>query len=146
MTRQEIGRNIETYVARQRSIRHWLTQASNPQQSAELERTLRVVSIVLLCLTKKLSASIRTDVRSAPRATWRMSLDDINVQLVALKTELRQIEEAREDTFKVTDDPTSLLPRIEYLAIASTLESIAVETRAELTEVEARAQVLHGHS
>lgn len=37
MTGQEIVQGIEAYVAKHQSLRHWLSQASSPQQRAELE-------------------------------------------------------------------------------------------------------------
>jgi hypothetical protein len=145
MTQQEIVQGIEAYDAKQQSIRHWLTQATNPQQCAELERALRIVTVVLFGLSRELTKAISTGVRASPRAAWRTSLDDIDAQRLALKAELGQMEDARDDTLKAADDPADTLPRDEYLAIAAKLESIAAEMRAGITELEARAQLLRGH-
>jgi hypothetical protein len=94
---------------------------------------------------KTMTKAISTGVRASSCAAWRTSLDDIDAQRLALKPELVQMENARDDTFKAADDLTLSLPRDEYLAIAAKLESIAAEMRADITELAARWQHLHGH-
>jgi hypothetical protein len=134
MTRQEIIQGIEAYAAKQQSLRHWLAQASSPQQRAELERALRIVTVVLFGLARELTRTANTGVP--------VSLDGTEAQRLALKAELGQIEGARDDALAAADDPTVLLPRDEYLAIAARLESLAAEMRAGITELATRGQFL----
>lgn len=139
MTRQEIIQGIEAYAAKQQSLRHWLAQASSPQQRAELERALRIVTVVLFGLARDLTRTASTGVPASPRAA---SPDDIDAQRLALKAELGQIEGARDDALAAADDLTVLLPRDEYLATAAKLENIAAEMRAGITELATRGQHL----
>ena len=134
MNRQEIIQGIEAYAAKQQSLRHWLTQASSPQQRAELERALRVVTVVLFALSRDLTRTANTGVP--------VSLDGTEAQRLALKAELGQIEGARDDALAAADDLTVLLPRDEYLATAAKLENIAAEMRAGITELATRGQHL----
>lgn len=134
MNRQEIIQGIEAYVAKQQSLRHWLSQTSSPQQRAELERALRIVTVVLFGLARELAGTASTGVP--------VSLDGTEAQRLALNAELGQIEGARDDAFTAADDSTIVLPRDEYLAFASRLESIAVEMRAGITELATRGQFL----
>lgn len=71
-----------------------------------------------------------------------MSLDDLNAELLALKVELRQLEEARDDALKAADEPTAEAPRDEYLAIAADLDVLAAAKRAEIAEREAQRRLL----
>jgi hypothetical protein len=73
-----------------------------------------------------------------------MSLDDLNAQLLALKTELRKYEDARDDALKAADDPAAETPREEYLAVAAELENVAAEVRAEIAEKEAQRRLFRG--
>jgi hypothetical protein len=92
MNRQEIIQSIEAYGVKQQSPRHWLTQVSNPQQCAKLERALRMVTVVLFGLLRELRRTANTGLPVSPRA---VSPDDIDAQRLALKAELGQMEDAR---------------------------------------------------
>ncbi len=69
-------------------------------------------------------------------------LDDINARLLALKYELRQFEEARDDALKSADDPSAAISRDEYRVIAAALEILAEEKRAEIAEKEQQWRLL----
>ncbi|MGY3134571.1 hypothetical protein ACVWZM_005253 [Bradyrhizobium sp. USDA 4501] len=70
------------------------------------------------------------------------SLDDINAQLLTLKTELRKTENTRDDMLKAADDPTAQIPREEYLAYAAGLEGDAADLRVKIADLEAQRRLL----
>jgi hypothetical protein len=70
MTRLELEQKIAAYVVKEEDIRRRLANASGPAARADLERMLRLVTVLLFGLTNKLREAVTMDVAGRPqRAT-----------------------------------------------------------------------------